>query len=164
MSSFDRFMSDWWEEGINGNFHNLFLHDQGYANNVALRWLSKSLNVSYDRQCLDAGQRGGNLKGFECYTNWMTNTLHLNPLLRGNAGICLPHCNNSYPVGFSVKSIYCTGHKNELETSCLNETKSPILCRRFDFLFHTKYQHSFMRRIFSLNETVSDRSPMYKNA
>jgi hypothetical protein len=84
------FLSEWWDSCERIEFENVWLKDQGPANNAVLRLLSRRKGVNYTDECIEAALAGGPSAAMACYNHWMTHKLAMPPLERFAHGICLP--------------------------------------------------------------------------
>ena len=85
------FLQEWWHSCERIGFRNVWMKDQGPANNAVLRLLSKHHGVNYTDQCIHAALSSGPSAAMACYSNWMTDKLMLPPQQRFSHGICLPN-------------------------------------------------------------------------
>eukprot|EP01041_Mallomonas_annulata_P009648 gene9648-20051_t len=135
------FLDEWQRSIEEGNYTNYFHQDQGYAINAALNQMSTGTNTSHNNSCIQIAIQKTRENAYICYDNWMNNILQLPPLLRARNGICLPHCNNTYPVGFATRHRNCKSF-NPRANECFkgrNRSIATIIkktCNIYDFLYH----------------------------
>jgi hypothetical protein len=123
-----QFVHQWWKGFADINLVHAWQQEQGIAQNTMLHFIGKSLNETYNDECLNIALNiyddimknkiprsnvasPGGKAAQACFERIMTDQYKLPPLRRHGGHVCLPSCLNEHPVRFTARGKGCATNK-----------------------------------------------------